>query len=223
MKGDRTLALHYRHLSLGVVYASMLLPFEVTQFLSLVSKLSFIPEPVQAPFAQALNVSGIVARKGRTAIAVDSGRSYLGVTAPDIDSVLSEMDGLENLLKDELAVDTHALARNYDFLAEVIVETPTNPLEDWPRHFQGTPLLREFSSILGMDVAPYGLRISTKGGDPRNNPFFDIRVEPLINAAKKFAYIHVLCRDSNRTKVFDFAKKFESVVQAMIARIGEGK
>ena len=218
--------INYRHLTLAIKYASVLFPFDVALFLRSLSKEGFmLPEstgPVpQVPLGRKLE-GKINMMKGDVSVRVDTERYILVVQALDVGDVLAEMDTIESLLRNEFGLDNPNLAHYYEFVAGFTIRAEKNPMESWYNHFGQAPLVREFSEALGMNVSPFGIRLSVREEPPNQVDWFEIRFEPLIQSATTHHMVEVVFRNSLRDKVFDFAEKFEDSVYSLVSLVDQG-
>ena len=221
----RILKATYRNLSLAVKYGSVLFPFDVTQFLQTLSKQGFIlPEELMqpVPFGKRLDVSGFVARKGEITVRINTNRYVVAVNAADVKTVVTEMDAVDSLLGNELDFDSSGLVQFYEFSAGLTTKAKRSPLDSWHTHFSQVPIINEFSKILETEVAPLGFRLSESGQTPNQPNWFDIRIAPLIQSAENYHLVEVVFRNSDRDKVFDFARGFEGTLIALLSLIEQG-
>ena len=168
-----------------------------------------------------MEISGIVGRKGEVSVRIDANRQILGVHAPDINSLTTEMDSIESLLKNEFDLDSSSLSHYYEFLAGLTIRAKGNPLESWPTHFIAVPILKKASAALGMEVSPFGVRLTPTGEVPNQVNWFEIRIEPLVGSAAHHHSIEVIFRHSQRNEVFAFVQKFEDVLGALMSLVEE--
>ena len=220
-----TLQATYRNLSLAVKYASIFFPFDIIQFLQALSRQGFVlPEELMQPIplGRRLDVSGFVARKGEVAIRIDTSRQVVAVNAMDVKSVVAEVDGVESLLKDELAFDSSGLVQYYEFLAGLTVKAKRSPLDSWNAHFSQVPIINEFSEVLGTEVSPLGIRLAASKQAPNQSDWFDIRIVPLFRSAENHHLIEAVFRHSHRNKVLGFARRFEDTLTALLSLVEQG-
>lgn len=219
-----TLAPTYGQVFLSVKYTSVLFPFDTVQFLRVLSKQGFIiPESLgPAPFGSRIEVSGIVARKGEVSIRIDVDKQVVGVHAPDMTTLLEEMDSVESLLKKELDLDSSSLAYYYEFMVSLTVRAGSNPLESWYAHFAQAPVMKKFSEVLGTEVSPFGIRLAITKEVPNQSSWLDVRIEPLIQSPKNHYYVEAIFRRPRRDDVFAFVRKFEETLRALLLTVEQG-
>ncbi len=220
-----TLTPTYRQLSLAVKYSSVLFPFETLPFVKAIRQQgSFVTEGVMerpVPFGARLEVSGTIGRKGEISVRVEADKQILAVQAPDTNSLTTEMDSIESLLKKEFDFDSSALAHYYEFLASLTLKAKGNPLERWPVHFKAVPILKKASKVLGMEVSPFGVRLAPRGELPNQPDWFEIRIEPLVRAPTYHHDVEVIFRHSRRNEVFSFVRKFEDILGSLMSLVEE--
>lgn len=209
----------YRRLSLAVKYNTVLFPFDSIHFIRALSKRGFVvPESVgPVPFGTRAQVSGVVGRKGNISVRVDTDRYIVGVEAPVIEQVLDEMDAVENLLAEEFDLQSPRLAHYYEFLADMTIRARRNPLESWPMHFSTTSIMGRFAEVLGMDVAPFGVRLVARGVVPDQPDWLELRVEPSIQSPTDHHFVEVVFRGSDRAAVSEFIRKFEASTRNLLS------
>lgn len=214
----------YRQVSLAIKYNAVLFPFEAIQFLRALSKQGFIlPEPIApVPSGMKLEFSGIAGRKAEVSVRLDQVRHVLGVSALDMKTALTEMDLLEDLVRNEFNLDSSSLAQYYEFLASLVVRAKKNPLESWYKHLGQVPIIKKASQVIGMEVSLFGVRLASKGEAPNQTNWFDIRIEPLIESATDHHIIEVTFRRSRRDEVFAFVRRFDEVLGALLSLVEQG-
>jgi hypothetical protein len=132
------------------------------------------------------------------------------------------MDSLESLLKKEFDLDSSGLAQYYEFLASLSTRARKNPLTSWYCHFAQLPMIKTTSEVIGTEVAPFGVRLTPKGETPNQPNWLEIRIEPLVQSATDHHNIEVVFRRSRREEVFDFVRRFEDIVRALLSLVEQG-
>lgn len=214
--------LEYQHLVLLVKYTSVLFPFDTFRFLKALPKQGYLLERdllPQVPFGSRLEVNGIAGRKGDIAIRVDGQKNIAGIQAPNPKTALSEMESLESLLKKLFNFDSPDWAHYYEFSVTAHIKAEVNPLDVWADHSELFPLMDEFSQVLGMDICPFGVRLSRKGETPMDPNWFDIRINPHIQAVTTHHQVEAVFRNGDRDVVFKFIQNFEDYTHKLLAKI----
>jgi hypothetical protein len=217
-----TPAAKYRRLAIAVRYRSVLFPFDVFNFLRAVSKLGFIlpPESIEpAPLGTRLEVTGTVARKGEVAVRLNTERQILQVEAQNPNAAVTEMASIESLLRDEFELDSSQLAEYYEFLASLNMRAKKNPLASWSAHFAELAIVQRFSEMVGREVCPFGVRLADKGGIPTQTDWFELRIEPLVQAPTTHHLVEVVFRRARGDEVLAFVRKFEDTLPALLGLV----
>ncbi|MGH7204579.1 MAG: hypothetical protein ACREI2_00060 [Nitrospiraceae bacterium] len=215
----------YRQVSLSVRYNSVLFPFDTIQFLSTISKEGFLQQqqPVgPLPPGVRIEASGIVGRKGAVSVRIDADRLIFGVNAPDVETVLSEMNTLESLLKSAHSFESSSLAKFYELLAGITIKAKKNPVECWRSHFAEVPVLKKMSQLLERRISPFGVRLAPSGELPNQTNWFEIHIVPNVPLSTDYHDVEVVYRHSSREDVFTFAKKLDAVLSAILSIVEQG-
>jgi hypothetical protein len=216
------LEVRYSRVALVVRYGSVLFPFDALAFAMSLSKLDFfLPERLDEaiaslPFGARLEPSGTIARKSDTIVRLNTDRQTLGVYATAPQQCLHQMEAIESLLEEELAVDSSAHAVFYEFLADLTVAADSSPVERWGSLLASMPLIQQVSGLLGVDTCPFGLRLVPKGSVPNQEDWFDIRIEPQVQSPHERYYVNVVYRKASRETVFGFARSFGQTLERLL-------
>jgi hypothetical protein len=217
----------YSNVSLAVVYDSVIFPFELLPFLRLLSKQGYLlPEPVAAeilalPRAARVEAGSLVARKGDTLVAINSDRKTMAVHAALPETAVDEMESLEELVKKQMGIDATEFARFYEFTSGFALEATTDPLQRWAVSLEQVPMIRRIPEILGMPIAPFGLRFVGAGQLPTKSEWLDIRIEPRVHAPTTHHFVDVLFRHSERIRVLEFARNLERTMRELVDLLEE--
>lgn len=214
---------YYRSLRLSVRYDAVIFPMETTRLLRAVAERGFIiPESAeQPPLGARLGLKGTIARKGGVLLTVDSDKQILGIAAKDIETLLDEFDSLEKVLADEFEQEGNDVAMFYELITSMIVKTDKDTLEEWSRLSSELPIFSKFSQIIGGEVAPFGLRFAPKGQGPNQPDWYDVRIEPNVQAPYGRYVVEIVYRNSDRSTVLKFVESLESTVESLIGVIEE--
>lgn len=215
----------YRRLAVAVKYKSVLFPFDVFTFLRAISKRGFIlpPDSLEpAPLGTRLEVKGTLARKAEVSIGLNTERQILQVEAPNTSAAVTEMASVESLLREEFDLESSQLAEYYEFLASLDIRAKTNPLDRWFDHFTHLPIVKRFSELVGREVCPFGVRLADKGGIPTQTDWFELRMEPLLQAPTTHHRIEVVFRRARGDEVMAFVRKFEDILPALLELVEQG-
>lgn len=216
---------NYGRLSLAVKYETVLFPFDVAQFLRALPRQGFfLPESLEEatlaiPIRARIEPSGIVAKKGEITVRLDVDRRVLGVLSLDPEATLTEMESLESLLRDELGFDSPTVAQYYEFLGSVSIHAQRSPLESWTAHLAQVPVVEQASKLIGTEVSPFGLRLAPAGGVPNQLDWFDIRIEPRVQAPTEYHYADMVFRHPARDRVFAFVGNLDHLLEELVSLV----
>lgn len=211
----------YRSLMLSLRYDTVIFPLDTSKLLSAVAERGFIaPESAeQPPLGARFGMRGTIARKGGVSLNVNSDQQTVGVSAQDVETLIDEFESIEQVIGDEFELSEGDMVLFHEFLASVAVNTGKQPLEEWAKQSEGIPIFGEFSQILGIEVAPFGVRIAPKGQEPNQTDWFDIRIEPSIQAPYGRYVVEAVYRHADRSMVMDFVGSLESILESLLKAI----
>jgi hypothetical protein len=216
--------IEYAGVSVSVRYKSVLFPIDTYAFLKALPEQGYLlTQEIEAPpLGAKLSISGQVAKKGENALRLDTGKNILAMHASDPKTGLTELGGMESVLKRDFGFDSEGNAHFYEILATAYAKAGKNALEVWQGHFDDTSFVKQASTVLGMDTTLFGVRLSQKVGTPNQEDWFDIKVTPALPSGVSHYNIEVVFRRSSRGKFVEFVQKIDSVLASLIATI-EGK
>ncbi len=211
----------YRNLSLAIRFRTVIFPFDAVRYLELLEENGFVLSEriAEIPFGARLEISGFIARKGKTSIRLDSDKQVLAVHSPIITDVIEGLNFQETLLKKEFRLETESLSSFYELTAEVYLKSKGNPLESWRAHFANDPLLNQVSNRLKKPVSPYGLRFASKETPPNHPDWFEIMFSPSVLAPSEMHEVRIVYRNHQREDVMKFAQQADSFIYALQAII----
>lgn len=211
----------YRSLMLSVRYDTVIFPLETTRLLGAVAERGFItPESAeQPPLGARLGLRGTIARKGGVSLTVNDDKQTVGVRALDIETLLDEFESIEKVIGDEFGLTAGDIVMFYELLASMVIKTDKHPVEEWGKLSDEMPILGKFSEVLAKEVAPFGMRIAPKDQEPNQSDWFDIRIEPSIQAPSGRYMVEVVYRHSSRSAVLEFIRSLESTIESLIGAI----
>jgi hypothetical protein len=214
------MGIRYRTLSVSLRYDTVLFPFESLLFLQSLADLGYaFPEPQQPPLGGRVDVGGVLGRKGGVAVHLNIDKMVLGVSANDPQSLLTEFDAVERIVSTQFGIQGETHAKFYELLAGMVVDAGKPPLEVWEAHRRSIPLADNLSSILGTEMAPFGLRVSPIGKEPNRAEWFDVKVEPDVQTNCRAHTVEIVYRKPDRSSVMAFTASLERTVMALIEAI----
>jgi len=175
-----------------------------------------------APARARLQVDGIVGQKGNVFVELHTTRNLLALHTPTAKDAVAEIEGIDCLLTNEFGLDLSQVIWYYEFGASLIIKALSNPVEIWADRFQDLPLIGEFSQILGMDLAPLGVRLAKKGKAPNSDDWFDLQIIPQIQAGETRHLVQFVFRSPKRDEFLVFIKRFDRVLGQVMDLIEKG-
>src|SRR5437899_6965889 len=141
-----------------------------------------------------LGIVGVLAQKGENLVTFDPDRQIIAVDGVSAMDVLSSFKEIEEIIREEIQVDISDSVRFYEIISEHQITTNKSPkkvLENLPGLSE---LSAKISGFIGVDVSPFGLRLGSRGKNPNQEEWMDIRVEPVIVKADSQYYVAVVYR-----------------------------
>ena len=94
----------YQSIKLSVRFSTVIFPFDLYEFLvALPDRGYVIPGEVEAPEVnQRVSAKGIIGKREKTRITVESERGIVGVSATDCQTVIEDFNEVENLISSVL-------------------------------------------------------------------------------------------------------------------------
>jgi len=216
--------IQYQKLHLSVRYNTVLFPFDVTRFVQVLPESGYVVRdelvgPV--PFGARVRVTGSVAHKGEIVLAINMDRNSVGIDAIDVDTLVSEMDALEDLLLDRLGFDSQKSAFFYELLAEAEVSTDRSPAEVLGSKFIQQGIFRSLSTAIGEPTTNFGFRLVPTNANPNQPEWHDIRIQPDVARATTHYYLATVFRSAERSKVMDFASRLTGILSDALTELEE--
>jgi hypothetical protein len=76
--------------------------------------------------------------------------------------------------------------------------------------------------MVGREVCPFGVRLADKGGIPTHTEWFELRIEPLVQAPTTHHLVEVVFRRARGDEVLAFVRKFEDTLPALLGLVEQG-
>lgn len=211
----------YGRVSVSVRYKSVLFPFEAYPFVKALPEHGYLlTDKIEAPpLGARIEVTGEIARKGDNSLRLDTAKGILAIHAGDPKTALSELTGMESVLKRDFGFDSEGKAYFYEILATASVRAGKNALEVWHGHFNQSQLLKEASTILGLDVSLFGARFCQQDAVPNQEDWIDVKITPALPSAVSHYDIEIVFRRSDRRQFAQFLEKIDSTLTNLMAAI----
>jgi hypothetical protein len=213
-------------LSLNLKANYILFPIDYADLMDSLVKRGYKPQQAQpspTPFGIIrIEPVGPIARKDNNAIIFDPDRQVVGVSGGSVKEVIQTFNDLEQIISEGLQIDISSFVRFYETLAEYQLFTDRNPrqvLESIPGL---NDLSSKISSVIGVDVSTFGFRMGSKGMDPNQEEWMDIRVEPVVTKADKAYYLSVVYRSRDKEKVKGFLSSLEDILTQLVGLLEKG-
>lgn len=162
---------------------------------------------------------GHIARKGKTAIWLDSGSKEILVFDDSINSCIEEFDSVLNQIQEDHEINFHDYSRFYQFQGNFCYMSDINAYDSIRRASEHSNLER-ISEILGERVSSFGFRFGKSDSIPNSENWFDIKITPDIQRNRGY-YIEVVYRREEREIVNNFMNNFNNYINNIIELIEE--
>ncbi len=173
------------------------------------------------PVGTQLVVGGRIAQKGELSFAVDPNRSIITVEGNVIGNVLIEFNAIEDLTRQEFAIDFIREARFYEIIADLTIVVHKNPVETVSKVFSDSKVLSDFSTILKEEVGNYGVRLAKKRQVPNEEEWFEYSVEPLVAKPRSAYHSTVIYRSKDKDNVMKAATGLIETVGRIVSTMEE--
>lgn len=173
------------------------------------------------PVGAQLVAGGRIAQKGELSFDVDPNRGIITVEGNIIEKVLTEFNAIEDLARQEFAIDFIREARFYEIIADLTIVVHKNPVETVSRVFSDSKVLSDFSTILKEEVGNYGIRLAKRGQVPNEEEWFEYRVEPLVAKPRSAYYSNIIYRSKVKDNVMKAATGLIDTVGRLVSTMEE--
>jgi len=212
---------------LSVRLGGLFFPLGFSEITQLVDKAGFtlVPplreRPLVPPVGAQLVVGGRIAQKGDLSFNVDPNRGVITVEGNIIENVVAEFNGIEDLARQEFAVDFIREARFYEIIADLTIAVHKNPVETVSKVFSDSKVLSDFSTILKEKVGNYGVRLAKKRQVPNEEEWFEYSVEPLVAKPRSAYHSTVIYRSKDKDNVMKAATGLIETVGQIVSTMEE--
>ena len=166
-------------------------------------------------------MGGRIANKEQCFIDIDPNSKIIASDGIDIHKVIKTFEELQVMAESDFGVDLNNEIAFVELTADALVIDDTNPLQSFQALFKDFTPLVAFSSVLGSDVSPFGLRLAPKNLPSTAVDWFEIRIEPRITQPSKAYYVGVVYRKGDAGEVISFAGKLNETIGRLF-KIVEG-
>ena len=201
-------------------------PLGFSEITQLLNKAGFtlsasLRERPSLPAGGQLIVGGRIAQKEDISFNVDPNRSIITVEGSTIENVLKEFNAIEDLARQEFAVDFKREGRFYEIMADLIIVVHKNPVETVSKVFSDYKVLSDFSTILKEEVGNYGVRLAKKRQVPNEEEWFEYSVEPLVAKPRSAYHSTVIYRSKDKDNVMKAATGLIETVGQIVSTMEE--
>ena len=212
-------------LSLLVRWRPILFPIEQSKFLSVLPENGYVlSEGIldQHPaIGSRSEVTGIVAKKGGIALAVDSGKPGLQLEGTDVVAVLDEFDKLEALLREIFRFESKESARFYEVDAQALVWSPLTPLDAVRNCGADWTLPKRIGEIIKHPVTAYSLKVSSPDRLPVEEDWYELYIEPSSRSPEAAYFTYLVFRKPDRIAVWEMAGRVPEIFRLVAQSIEE--
>ena len=197
-------------------------PLGFSEITQLVDKAGFtlvppLRERPMVPTGAQLLVGGRIAQKGDLSFNVDPNRGIITVEGNAIGNVLTEFNAIEDLARQEFAIDFTREGQFYEAFADLTIVVYKNPVETVSKLFSDSKILSDFSTILHEEVGNYGVRLVKRRQVPNEEEWFEYRVEPLIAKPRNTYYSNVIYRSKVKDNVVKAATELVETIRQLVS------
>ena len=123
--------------------------------------------------------------------------------------VVKTFNEIEEIINEELKIDISNSVQFYEFISEYQMLSDKNPRIVLENINGLMELSNIITSMIGIEVSPFGLRFGSKGILPHQVEWFDLRVEPLIKRADDQYFFSIVYRSRDENNVKEFLRSLE--------------
>jgi hypothetical protein len=169
-----------------------------------------------------LSTQGIVARKGDTAIRLETERKVLAVQGPTAKESFDALSELERWIDREQGIKSAEIATYYEISSSGLVKAGKSARAIFTKHYPRTsPLMLEVRNAIGIDLDIFGVSLASAGQLPNQENWCDIRIRPhLPEGNSRFAF-ELIFRDKNRPKFAEFIQNHDRYITSLVKVIEE--
>ena len=192
---------------------------EITQLLDKAG-FTLVPPLRERPMVPAgaqLLAGGRIAQKGDLWFNLDPNRGIITVEGNVIGNVLTEFNVIEDLARQEFAIDFTREGQFYEAIAELTIVVYKKPVETVSKLFSDSKILSDFSTILREEVGNYGIRLVKRGQVPNEEEWFEYRVEPLVAKPRNTYYSNVIYRSKVKDNVVKAATELVETIRQLVS------
>ena len=203
----------------GICFNTYFFPLKASELVDGLEKKGYEISP-RLPFPRppvALSGSGIIARKGKTVIHVDSRGQVLTIADVSVKSALDTCNEITTMLKEDYQIDLESLTGVYEIVAQCEASTEKQAYEAIAKNVE-IPILSQIEEILHKKVSPVEIRFA--GADMKINSanWFEFSIEP--NFTRNDSYlINVSHRTQKKEESISFIESFEENINRIIKLI----
>lgn len=210
----KIVALDYR-----VCFNTYFFPLQISELANGLEKRGYeiSPDlPVTRP-PVVLGGSGIIARKGKTIIHVETRGQVLTIVDISTKSALECFDEITNMLKDDYKINIEGLIKLHEFNAQCEVPTERQAFETIAKNVE-VPILNQIGEALKKKLWLLELRFGGAGMKFNSSNWFECTVEP--NLTRNDSYlVNINYRNKEKEEVRNFMESFEKKVNAITTLI----
>jgi hypothetical protein len=186
----------------GIHFNTYFFPLKASELFDGLEKKGFeIPQRIPFPRPPvAPSGSGVIARKGKAVIHLDSRSQAITIADVSIKSVLSIYSEIATMLNEDYQINIESLIGTYEFAAQFEARIDKQAYETFSKNIE-IPILTQMGEILQKKLSAIEIKFGEKNMNVNSDNWFDFSIEP--NYTRNDSY---LIDVSNRTQ-----KKEESI------------
>jgi hypothetical protein len=206
-------------LDYGVCFNTYFFPLKISELANGLEKRGYEISP-DLPVARPpvmLGGSGVIARKGKTMIHVETRRQILTIVDISTKSALECFDEITNMLKEDYKINIEGLIELHEFNAQYEVPTERQAFETIAKNVE-VPILNQIGEALEKKLWLLELRFGGAGMKFNSSNWFECTIEPNLARNDSFL-VNITYRNKEQKEVRNFMESFEEKVNAITALI----
>jgi hypothetical protein len=206
-------------LTYGVCFNTYFFPLKITELADSFEKKGYEISP-NIPFPRPpmeLVGAGVIARKGKTFIHIDTRGPVLTITDVSVKSALTCFDEIANALKEDYKINLDSLVGVYEFNTQCEVPTEKKAYETITKKVR-VSILDQIEKILDKKLWPHTLRFGGADMNVNSTTWFDFSIEPSIERNNSYVVV-INYRNKEKEELRSFIESFEERISKIIELI----
>ena len=158
-----------------------------------------------------------MARKGTTALTMNTDKQTMGFDGTTGLSLVEELDIIEKALKNSLSFDSPKHAVFYEVLSHALIWTERDALAILKKSSNVEGIGQRFSEKMGLDSAVnVALRLIPINAEMHSDNWWDIHIEPSFRSPHQCYRVSIVYRNPDRSTVTDITGRIEQMLRSSV-------